>query len=80
MSSYYEDIANTPDGWIETFEIMAQYMPNGMQTKFFLEAEHDIIYSHIDDVAVPVDSVHGKRLSELGWHFDGDVDVWAYFT
>lgn len=80
MTTYYEDIANSPEGWVETFETMAKYMSKGMQTKFFLEAEHDIIYSHIDDEAVPVDSEDGKKLSELGWHFDGDAGCWAYFT
>ena len=80
MTTYYEDIANSPEGWVETFEIMAKYMSKGMQTKYFLEAEHDVIYSHIDDEAIPEDSEDGKRLRELGWYYDSEICVWAYFT
>lgn len=80
MTSYFEDIANTPEGWIETFEIMAKYMPNGLQTKFFLQAEHDVIYSYIEGEVLPEDTEDGKRLIELGWYFDSDIGVWAYFT
>lgn len=80
MTTHYEDIANSPEGWVETFEILAKYMSNGMQTKFFLEAEHDVIYSHISADDVPANSEDGLRLVELGWHLDSDIECWAYFT
>jgi len=80
MTTYYEDIAKSPEGWVKTFEIMAKYMPAGMQTKYFLEADHDIIYSNIEGDALPEDSVDGKRLIELGWHLGSEFDCWAYYT
>lgn len=80
MSSYYEEIANSPEGWVEAFEIFAKYWSRGMKEKFFLEAEHDVIYSHIEADQLPQDSEDGHSLIELGWHLDSETGTWAYFT
>jgi len=43
----------------------------------FLGAEHDIIYA----ASKPrPGSEDGKKLVELGWYWDSDVDSWSAFT
>jgi len=76
----YEEIANTPEGWIVSLHILAKYMEDGMKEKCFLEAEHDQIYSHVSGEDITEDSEDGKALIELGWFIDSDIDIWAYYT
>ena len=66
--------------FIEGLKIMAPFYENGLETKFFMEAEHDIIYFHVSVEDIPEDSETGKRLQELGFHFDDGVDAWAKCT
>jgi len=66
--------------FITAMEIMAPHYAKGLDTDYWCEAQHDIIYSHVTDEMIALDSEDGKRLEELGWHFDSDVDVWACFT
>jgi len=49
-----------------------------LQERFIFEAEHDIIYSHVE--VEKVSKEDAKTLEMLGWHEDTDVEVWAYFT
>ncbi len=67
-------------GFIEALRIIAKYSPMGLDEVFFLQAEHDIIYSDISDEIMPEASVDGRRLQELGWHVNIEMDVWAYRT
>ncbi len=66
--------------FIEGLKIMAPFYSNGMDTDFFMEAEHDIVYFHIDNEQIPEESKLGERLVELGFHYDEEADGWAKFT
>jgi hypothetical protein len=80
--------AKTVAGFMEALTILARYMEKGMEQPFFTAAEHDVLYVHTESdkstddwTARPAKgSADGKRLRELGWHFDGESDGWAYFT
>ena len=65
-------------GFILALEIFSEYEPNKSQETSFLEAEHDIIYSHITSDQIPKDSENGMMLVDLGWHVDDEI--WAYYT
>lgn len=65
-------------GFILALEIFAEYEPNGLQEVSFLEAEHDIIFSHISNEQIPEGSENGMMLADLGWHVEDEI--WAYFT
>jgi len=64
-------------GFILALEIMAKYL--GEVKKYFLDAEHDEIYSDLSAEDCPEDSEDGKMLDELGW-FVGEFGNWDYFT
>jgi hypothetical protein len=66
--------------YIKGLQILASHLPHGMDEAFFMEAEHDIIYSHVGSAQIEADSDEAKLLEEYGFHLDEDVDVWAYFT
>lgn len=66
--------------FIEGLKIMAPHYPKGMDTDFFMEAQHDVVYFHVTDINIPEDSEDGKRLEELGFHYAEDADCWAKFT
>ena len=72
--------AKSVKGFIEGLQILAKYMPKGMDTKFFLGAEHDILYLGISTEDIGPKSEEGKRLSALGFHIDSDLGDWAFFT
>jgi len=80
MTTRYEDIANSIEGHINALLIISKYEPNGIGQKFFLEAEHEVIYSHVGREALAEDSNDGKSLIELGWEVDPDTGLWAYYT
>jgi len=61
-------------------EILSTYYPKGKEAEYFLDADHDVISSHIGLDQIPMDGEHGQLLEALGWHFDTDVEAWAYFT
>jgi hypothetical protein len=73
-------------GFIQGLNLLAPYMKEGVNTTYFLGAEHDIIYiytesTYEEDVErgyPKEDSPDGLRLSELGFHYD--EYGWAYFT
>ncbi len=63
-------------GFIEALQIFACYFENGLDQAYFMSAEHDILFGP----EMPIlDSPQGRRLEELGWHWNDDYD-WAYFT
>ena len=66
--------------FIEALEIMAPHYAKGMDTDYFMEAEHDIVYFHVTAEQIPEDSPEGKRLEELGFHLSSDADCWAKFV
>lgn len=76
----YEEIGNTPEGWNAALQILSKQMGGGMKEKFFLEADHDVIYSHVSTYDITEDSEDGKALIQLGWYADGEINVWAFFT
>lgn len=73
-------VAKTISGFIKALNILAKYEKDGLNERFFCEAEHDVLYSRVSIEALKPDSEDGKELSRLGWHPDKDIDVWAYFT
>lgn len=70
----------TIEGLIEAFQIIAKYNSDGLKEKFVLMAEHDIVWVDSDLGPPAEDSEDGKRLIELGWHYDESAEAWAYFT
>ena len=70
----------TIENFISALYVIAKYEPRGLATKYFLEAEHDVIYTHIEASQIAEGSVDGVRLIELGFHLDDDLGVWVYFT
>lgn len=72
MSTIYE--------FILALEILSKYQDNGLATRSFIGAEHDIIYSHITSEQIPECSKNGMTLVDLGWHIDSNTTLWAYFT
>jgi len=78
--SYMRDpMAKTVNGFIEALEILARYMKDGKERKFFCGAEHDEIYFYTENGPDEL-SDDGVRLSELGFHFEEDAEGWVYFT
>lgn len=76
----YKRIANTAEGWIEVIKIFAKHEGNGMSSKLWFEADHDIIYSPVDAGEVSADSEDGLILEALGWFLNEEVDCWSMFT
>lgn len=64
---------------IEVLTILSKYMKDGLETDYFIGAEHDIVYFYVDDEACPEDSEDGQRLTELGL-FVSSEDNWAMWT
>jgi len=73
--------AKTLEGFIEAIQIFAKHKKLGLAEPYVFSAEHDVIYTNIDEEELPEDSEDGKRLSMLGWHVSSDIEgSWAYFT
>ncbi len=62
--------------FIEGLQILSKYMDNGLQTKFALCAEHDIIYVRTGLRAVSPEEA--EKLESL--KFQKDDSGWLYFT
>lgn len=79
---YNKDLkAKSVTGFIEALNLLAKYMDEGIETKYFCGAEHDALYIYTGDGGLPEEeSEDGLRLSELGFHWDEDVEGWSYFT
>lgn len=73
-------MAKTIESFIEALNIAAKYAKAGLQEKYLLNAEHDVIYLSVSSETLTEESADGARLSELGWHCDSSTDSWAYFT
>ncbi len=67
-------------GFIDGLNILAPHMELGVDSKYFLGSEHDNIYIYTEEGAPAEESAEGLRLSELGFHYDEDVEGWAYYT
>lgn len=63
---------NTVAGFLEAMTLLGEHMPEKLQTKFFLSAEHDIIHVQVSEDMLAEESPAGQRLQELGWFFDGE--------
>lgn len=70
--------AKSVSAFIEGVKILSRHMKEGLETRFFMGAEHDVIYVYVDPESLPEDSANGQRLSALGFHVENDS--WAYFT
>ena len=62
---------------IEALGIFAKHYEKGLDKRFFLGAEHDEIFVY-ESHGILENSDDGKRLSELGFHYNGDG--WSFFT
>ena len=68
-------------GFIQGLSLfLQQFMKHGADTKYFLGAEHDVIYIYTEGGKPDEECAEGLRLSELGFHYDEDVEGWAYYT
>lgn len=65
--------------WIEVLHIVAKYSPKYFEEDHIFEADHDIIYTHLDTDMVPEDSEDGKRLLALGLSIHS-YNIWATYT
>jgi hypothetical protein len=74
MHEHYKSI----QGFILALQIMSKYLDNGLLRKCFLMAEHDVIYSELEEEKCSEDSEDGKMLRQLGWHVENGY--WAYYT
>ncbi len=72
--------AKSLEGFIAALEILAKHESEGLQTKYSLDAQHDIIYAGPSINDIPEDSQDGILLQALGWHANEDEECWAYFT
>lgn len=68
------------EGMIAGLQILAKYMPNKEQQKFFFQAEHDEVFFNVEVTSLEEDTEDGRALVALGFHVSGDVDQWAWFT
>ena len=69
----------TIGAFIYALKLFSKYEREGMETKYFLEPGHDIIYGGSIDKITP-ETTDGQILEYLGWHVDSEFDCWAYFT
>lgn len=67
-------------GYIEGLQIIAKYLDEGEDSKFFCNAEHDVIGLSLSTETLPVDTEDGARLYALGFHPSSDLEYWQYFT
>lgn len=79
----YEEIeqlpyANTIKGYIEALELMSRYAKNGPDTSFFLDAQHDVLYTYLTTEQLSLSSNDGKKLQALGWWVEDGS--WAKYT
>jgi len=72
--------ANSIKGFIEALNIFAKYVEKGIDEPYFCGAEHDELHIYVKTDDLPEDSPDGRRLSELGFHTNGETDSWGYFT
>ena len=70
--------AKTLRGFIRGLEICAKYMPDGINAKWALGAEHDVIWVYASTTDLLEDSEDGRSLTSLGFHVDGGC--WAFYT
>ena len=69
---------STIRGYIKALQIMAKHAEEGLDTKSFLDAQHDCISTYLATDQLPETSEDGQRLLALGW-FE-DEGYWARFT
>jgi hypothetical protein len=70
--------AKSVAGFIVALNILAKYMPDGLDESHFSNAEHDIFAVNVGvDVVTQEDA---DKLNRLGWHPSSEWDSWAYFT
>jgi hypothetical protein len=76
MSS--DERRGTIGGFIAALELLAKYLPRGLDAKFSFGAEHDMIYFYVATESCPKDSEDGQQLRQLGWHTEDGQ--WVYYT
>lgn len=57
--------------------IFSKYCKEGMNQKYQMGADHDIIYVYVSQDKLSSESDDGKKLDKLGWH-PHDGGNWAY--
>jgi hypothetical protein len=70
---------STIEDFIKALKILSKYYPDGRESSYPFEAEHDTIFSHVTTDQLPDNTKDAFRLRELGWGIE-DGDVWAYYT
>ena len=61
---------------IEGLQILSKYYPEDD----YCSAEHDQFFGADHDESIVMSESDKKRLDELGWFIDSEVDSWAVFT
>lgn len=69
--------AKSVEAFIEALGIFAKYYEDGTAKSYFMGAEHDELFIYDSD-GISEDSEDGQRLSELGFHHNGEG--WSFFT
>lgn len=68
------------ENFIAGVTILSEYYKDGLKESYFMEAEHDEVFFHITLDEIPVKSKNGRKLIDLGFSPDDDIDVWKYST
>lgn len=65
---------------IEGMKVLAQYQIPGGLEGLEVDAQHDIIYCGPNIKWKHITEEDKKKLEELGWHLDEQLQCWARFT
>lgn len=70
---------NSLAGFAAGLQILAKYLPAGMNSTFKLGGDHDVIYVYVSNEDCTPDSEDGLKLQEYGFapHDGGN---WSYST
>jgi hypothetical protein len=71
--------SRTLAGFIAALEIFAKHTEKGLEQKYFLGGEHDVIYIYVSSEDCPDNSADGNKLVSLGWRVDTDTGNWMYY-
>lgn len=72
--------ANSIEAFMKGLEILSEFMPQCMKSKFQFSAEHDILHVHVSTDVLREETEKGKILSSLGFHACKSTGYWSYYT
>lgn len=69
--------AKTFRALIEGLQMLAEHTKDRLDGAYPISAEHDVMWCDGD---IDPRSPQADRLRALGWHWDNDVERWAWFA